>query len=214
VTNELQPWERQRDEDGKLESNLWFDRFTRYRLLGASRSLLGCVNDERVLKRNEKSNYTPGSWRKAFKDWHWDERVKAWDEFKRAEDEALWDKRRDDVRANDWASSIALRDRAQQMRKFPLAQVVKDKVVQHDAQGRPTVIERSIVNPVRWSQADMARFEKVASDLARLAAEMETARTDVTTGGEPLTKGYTILAHPDMWPDKGNQPVSEDEQTD
>ena len=186
MENEAQSWERQRNEDGKLESNLWFDRFTRYRLLGASRSLLGCVNDERVTKGNTKSNqnYTPGSWRRAFKIWHWAERVKVWDEFKRAEDEKMWDDRRRDVRAADWKASIALRERAEQMRKFPLAQIEKVEKVYPD--GRVKAV--TIVHPVRWSQADLARFEKVASDLARLAAEMEQTRAavDVTTKGKKI----------------------------
>lgn len=186
MDEKAQPWDRQRDSDVNLESNLWYDRFTRYRLAGASRSLLGCVNDERVAKGRKRSNYTAGSWRRAAKKWNWDERAVAWDEYKRTEDEAEWDVRRREIREGEWGQARTLLDRAEQMLKFPLAQI--ERVEETYGDGRPKAV--TIVNPVRWGQRDIARFMRVASELGRLAAEMEQRRQAIEhsgPGGEPLT---------------------------
>lgn len=194
MDKETQAWNRQRDDDGKLESNLWYDRFTAYRLKGASRSLLGCVNEDRVTRGRKRSNYSPGSWRRAAKKWNWDKRAMAWDEYKRAEDEAQWDDRRCEIREREWSQAGTLLGRVEQMLKFPLAQI--DRVDRTDADGRPLAV--TVVKPVRWSQRDITRFMQVSSELARLAAEMEQRRQalDVTTGGEPLPQGtITIIEH-------------------
>lgn len=193
MDKEAQPWDRQRDNDGKLESNLWYDRFTTYRLKGASRSLLGCVNEERATKGRKRSNYTSGSWRRAAKKWDWDKRVLAWDEYKRTEDEALWDDRRREIRQGEWKQAKALVARAERMLKFPLEQVEKVETVYKDGRPKETVI----VMPVRWSQRDVTQFLKVASDLGRLAAEMEQRRqvVDLQSGGKPIPNVIAIVEH-------------------
>lgn len=80
---ETQPWDRQRDEYGELERNLWYDRFTRYRLQGSSRSLLEAVNQWRDTKGRERTYNTPPSWRRAHDRWRWKERAEQWDEHER-----------------------------------------------------------------------------------------------------------------------------------
>ena len=117
--------------------------------------------------------------------YHWQDRVDAQSEADNAADREYWADQRRQIRQADLKASVALRDRAEQMRKFPLAQV--EKVEEFYKDGRVKAV--TIVNPVRWSQADMARFEKVASELARLAAEMEQTRAvvDVTTKGEKIS---------------------------
>lgn len=80
-------WDRQRDGDGRLEPNLWYDRFTQYRLMGPGRSLLGCVNDDRDKKGQKRSNRIPGSWRRKAEEWRWKERAEAWDEAERERQE-------------------------------------------------------------------------------------------------------------------------------
>lgn len=79
----MNAWDRQRDGAGNLEPNLWYDRFTDFRLMGADRSLLGCVNAEKVRKGQKKTSYAPGSWRDAALKWDWRERAQAWDEEQR-----------------------------------------------------------------------------------------------------------------------------------
>lgn len=82
----MNTWDRQRDPNtGELESNLWYDRFTDFRLMGAGRSLLDCVNAEKATKGNKRQSHTPGSWSRAAKKWHWRERAEMWDEQQRQE---------------------------------------------------------------------------------------------------------------------------------
>jgi len=71
-------WEQQEGE-----SNLWFDRFTRYRLMGVKRSVLGCYNKEQAKEGKEKRNSPPASWSKAAKKWKWKSRCETWDEAER-----------------------------------------------------------------------------------------------------------------------------------
>ena len=117
--------------------------------------------------------------------YHWVARVAAWEAIKATADEAEWDERRRKIREGEWSQAQTLLDRAEQMLKFPLAQI--ERVEETYGDGRAKAV--TIVNPVRWSQRDIARFMQVASELGRLAAEMEQRRQvlDVTTGGETLT---------------------------
>ena len=88
-----QPWDRQRDEDGELEPNLWYDRFTDFRLMGPGRSLLESVNRVRDSKGRKRTKNVPTSWRRACERWSWRQRSEAWDASERrkriaAEEEA------------------------------------------------------------------------------------------------------------------------------
>lgn len=80
-----EPWERQRDEDGNLESNFWFDRFDRlYRPLGAERNLVAAYNAWRAeVGKGGRRHRIPTSWDNNSKRWHWKERAEAWDEAER-----------------------------------------------------------------------------------------------------------------------------------
>jgi len=174
---EVKPWERQRDENGELEPNRWFDRFTAYRLLGASRTLLGCVNEERAIKGHKKSSYTPGSWRKAFEVWNWATRAEAWDKHLRQEAEAQWEERRKEIKEREWEQAEKLIERAEKMLGYPLSEVI-----QTDQEGRQV-----IVKPVRWSQRDVTRFLETASKLARMAAGMGEAAQALNIDVSKLT---------------------------
>jgi hypothetical protein len=74
----LELWDRQ-----PLEPNLWYTRFERYRLAGASRSLLGTLNAELTEKGRKRQSKVPGAWNQAFRRWRWRERAEAWDEQER-----------------------------------------------------------------------------------------------------------------------------------
>ena len=75
------PWQRQRNEQGKLEPMFWFSRFDRYfRAQGPERSLLQAYNLWRRIERDrDASTGTPISWTNASKQWRWWERAEAWD---------------------------------------------------------------------------------------------------------------------------------------
>ena len=164
-----------------------------YALMGPGRSLGKLVSKYRL----NAEPLPPTRQHSRLKIWstryHWQDRVSAWEAIKTAEDEAQWDERRREIREGEWLRSQALLKRADRMLKFPLERVEKVETVYED--GRPK--EVVIVEPVRWSQRDIARFMQVASELARLAAEMEQRRQalDVTSGGKPLPNVITIIEH-------------------
>lgn len=179
-----QPWERQRDEDGNLEPNLWYDRYTAYRLMGASRSVLGCANQERVTKGREESGHAPGSWRNAAKKWDWDTRATAWDEYQRQQDEAKWQARRDEIREADWEQGNELRALAVRI----LAE--GPKFLKHSrklVKGRPRVVDEKgqVLDPgepdreiitVALDGRLALQAVKTGSQIQRLSGEMETDR--------------------------------------
>jgi len=84
-----QPWERQ-----KGEKNLWFDRFTRFRLMGPDRSLLAIYNEWQDTKGRKRTRTPATSWRKACDKWQWRKRAEAWDKFERQRGEAEYEAER------------------------------------------------------------------------------------------------------------------------
>jgi hypothetical protein len=72
------PWERQQGESG-----LWFDRFCLYLSLGPARTRLAAVHAEDRRQNRPLTRWTPGSWRDAFKKFHWEQRAQAYDEHRR-----------------------------------------------------------------------------------------------------------------------------------
>lgn len=94
-----EPWERQRDEDGNLESNFWFDRFDRlYRPQGPERSLLRAYNAWRVeVGKSASKKSVANSWDKVAKQWHWKGRAEAWDEAERQKRAVLEEQERTEM---------------------------------------------------------------------------------------------------------------------
>lgn len=77
-------WERQPGE-----TNLWFDRFVRFCLLGVRRSLDQVYRDELAANGREKprtdgkARRAPGAWRQKAKAFDWLGRAEAWDKERR-----------------------------------------------------------------------------------------------------------------------------------
>jgi hypothetical protein len=74
------PWEQLTGEP-----NRWFARFESFRLGGQSRSLLGCVNADRLARGADRSRSIPQAWANNAKRWRWRERAEAWDHAQRLE---------------------------------------------------------------------------------------------------------------------------------
>lgn len=163
MTDERKPWDRQRDDEGKLEPNRWYSRFTAYRLAGPNRSLLGCVNREREQKGIKRYNSVPGAWSRAFDKWRWRERAEAWDEHRRQEDEAKWQERREELREKEWDTASKLLEKAEQMLRFPVSKAIVEE-------------KNTIIEPAGWKFRDVTAIAETASKLARLASGIETAR--------------------------------------
>lgn len=64
------------------EPNLWFDRFTIYRLLGPKRSIR-FAHRQQAPKSLKKPQSLPGAWKDAAIQWTWKERAEAWDAARR-----------------------------------------------------------------------------------------------------------------------------------
>lgn len=75
-------WERQRDTDGTLEPNLWYDRFTDFRLMGPERSLLGLYRQwlkDKGRERQKLPTRAPQVWHDTAERWDWRRRAELWD---------------------------------------------------------------------------------------------------------------------------------------
>lgn len=96
-------WDRQEGE-----SNLWYDRFERFRLMGPHRSLLALYNDEMRDRAKEKDQpfkrkqAVSRPWHDKMVEFRWRERAEAWDEHlrqqQRLEDERLRAEEQEKVR--------------------------------------------------------------------------------------------------------------------
>ena len=109
--------------------------------------------------------------------WHWQDRLAAWQDIVRKEREAEWKRRGTEQREWEWNASRQLIERFEQMMRYPLSEQTVSEV---DEEGKPIV---TVVKPVRWTQRDTVAVAKVAAELARLAAEMETERRAVDVSG-------------------------------
>lgn len=77
MSDEPKAWERQPNEP-----LTWHKRFTRFRLMEPVRSIAAVFQEEEAERNREKPRTKPtGDWYEIAKEWSWEERVAAWDEF-------------------------------------------------------------------------------------------------------------------------------------
>lgn len=163
TNEELKPWDRLPEEN-----NLWFDRFTNYRLMGATRSLLGAVNAEKVLKGAKKTISVPEAWSIAHDRYNWKERAEAWDveqrQIREVEFQKFWQEHRDRMKR----LSGSLCERADTMLKHPLVkQEVKKTYIAKEAGEEIPVV--TVINPVKWSASTVTNYLQTADELAKSA---------------------------------------------
>jgi len=168
-------WERQPDEP-----NDWFDRFCRYKLFGATRSLLRAYNEERLRKRQKKSSAAPPGWREAAKTWNWKERAEAWDAAQQQKSEVRhersnrqWERRRRELRDSEWKLAERLIKQADVM-----LQRLENPISEEDFK-------------VKWTMRDITQFLETADKLGRLATasdripELDALQTLIEAGWVP-----------------------------
>lgn len=152
------------------EPNLWFDRFTLYRLLGPKRTLSATHRKESE-KSRKKSQYLPGSWRDAALQWNWKERAEAWDA-----------QRREDMECEAYevfSSGLALaHERVRSLKKCAER------------------IEKIITREKKPSSYLLEQWRGLLSDIAdELGERVKTTKTELTgKDGGPL---QTVLCLPD-----------------
>jgi hypothetical protein len=136
----------------------------------------------------------------------WVKRVTEWDQAaeKRrheAEEKAMhaeaaeWARRQRKVREKDYQTAQALREKAAEMLKYPIA----EKRVSKD--GKVTTIKAG-----RWSMADVIRGLQVASQLERLSCGLATEKTELTGADNtpivPVNSNPVVIVLPDNGRDK------------
>ena len=177
------PWGRQRDESGKLEPILWYQRFELYRQAGPSRKLLTVVNAYRVQTGQKESNYTPGSWRKMSERWDWQVRAEAWDEEEIERVKAEFRADCDAWRANRFKNANRAREKAEALLAFP---VTRQTRVGED--GATYIIEPVSSQTLK----DAISILKTADELARITTRetLPKVETDITSDGSAIN--FTI----------------------
>lgn len=181
-TADCKLWDRQQDEAGSLEPNRWYSRFEIYRRMGPDRSLLGACNIWRVRKGTKKYNAVPGAWTNAFTKWNWKVRAEAWDAHEKAEQDALWKSRRQQVKDQDFDQAQTLRDKVDEFLEVLSSFKRRSETEEIDEQGN---VVRVITIALNTSITQIASALKTASDLQRLAAEMLPPTQRIEHGSDP-----------------------------
>lgn len=164
-----QVWEQQPRESAKA-----YDAFLLYRDLGAERSLAA------VGQRLGKSKAICERWSAR---WSWVRRCAAYDTHlvrladeargRALEEEAVkWARRREAEREAQWHWAQRLRERAERMVAFPLAETTSED-------------GKTIIRPAKWTARDIATYVTTATMLAHSAMEAAPAEPEPATA--PLT---------------------------
>ena len=152
------------------EGSLWYRRFTRYRLIGPSRSVMKTYNDEREARGRGRSGKSPGqAWYTAYNRDRWEERAQAWDGFILEEEEKLWRERRTKIREREHSLVEQLFQKVEEMLMFPVAE---QETVTESEGGRVTNI--TVIKPADWKLRDITALLDTASKVGRLSSGMAT----------------------------------------
>jgi hypothetical protein len=174
------PWDKLPDE-----SEAAWRAFCHYRDTGPVERKL--VRTYRFVYNQPKAKSATGFVLKWAKDNKWKERAEAWDNRLHAVKQASvertveaeaadWARRREQVRDEAWANADKLVKKAVEMLTFPLATVERETAREEGPDGE-IIVHKTIVNPAGWKMRDAPVMLKIAEDLRRLAAGMETEIT-------------------------------------
>lgn len=97
----------------------------------------------------------------------WEERVRSKDLDEKRRDLILWTERQRTVKVDEWEMSRLLLQKAREMLEWP----IYDEEVKQEEDG--TYIIRQ---PARWNMRDIQAIAKVASELSRLATDMNQGK--------------------------------------
>ena len=192
-------WDRlYRKETGRQEPLMWYDRFTRFRLMGVARSVRQVYAEVRETRgKSKRFKNVPGAWNRAVEIWQWRQRAEAWDAYQRERMEERWHERRDTLQEQEWAMAQRLIERAELMLQWPLQETEVRREEIHDADGNLVEIHITVMAPAKWTPRDAAMMVKVASELGRLATGLDT--------GEPAGPPAPIIIMPITEPLPGRQ---------
>lgn len=169
-----------------------------YALLGATRSLRKLCDKyeehqerlnggERGIPEPPTLSYnTICDWSRRY---NWQKRVLQWEMLQRAEEAQRWEERRIQVREDDWSHATQLREIAQRIIDAAPAFINRTRKVVDEGTPQINNLEgemvragrpREVVVTVALDIGALEKIEKMASRLARLAAEMDESRSRLT----------------------------------
>lgn len=169
------------------ESELWFRRFRAW-LIHPKRSIKAVYRDElKQTKRKLTDDAIPPSiWSTAQKYYLWALRAEAYDRYTLKEDHIDYQKRRSELKDEQWRDAKMLREKARQMLDFPLTR----QTVKQGEDGRTTIV----IEPMRWGMSDVSKMLQLASELQGRSLEtysdmdeMKALEVLVQTGWLPPT---------------------------
>jgi hypothetical protein len=170
------------------EPLLWYNRFTRFRLMFPRRSVAAVFHGEQSSRNPEKPRRNPDNdWYNAAKRWQWEERAEAYDAAQFAEEEK--------IRARVMRSGFAL----QHNRILALQKQLEDLIAMTAEQDKVWVPDvKAIGNGPDAERVDLvqfndALFKEVREYLTDIAEEMgERVKKQITTH-RGLSKMYVDL---------------------
>src|SRR5256885_3768892 len=98
MDEERKIWEQQQDEP-----DLWYGRFRVFLRLGTRRSVNAVFEKESKKKKEEARTNTGPRWYEAAKEWNWETRARAHDEYVRAEEDRIIAEERDKIMRSGFA---------------------------------------------------------------------------------------------------------------
>lgn len=172
-----QAWERQEGED-----TMWYDRFLVFLRMGPSRTMLGAVHlvEEAEKSREKQSSKTPGAWNDAAKEWNWQKRAEAWDDYRRKQ-----------VFTQGNAYDVA---RVEKLNKY-------SERIEQELDKMFTAMPKK----PRKGWFNHFMYEKYLQSLDALAQETggRVKKQDITSAGEKLDGPHVIFYMPETKPEEG-----------
>lgn len=188
MNGERKLWEQMVDEG---EPVLWFERFTRFRLMYPKRSIVDVFLEEEVKNtrgeeiRGKPRTEAPGHWYEEAKKWRWKERVAAWD--------AHWIAEQDEIIEEERARVLRTGFAVQHRRIQELDRLVNKLIEMTEDEDKVWVPDvKAIGNGPNAQRVDLVNFNAPLFTLIRgyqadIAAEMgeRVKKKDITVTEMP-----------------------------
>lgn len=155
-----------------------------YALMGARRSLRELADRYKLYSSEPQAKNPPTrkaatlfAWSARF---DWVARVNRNDELEQERTIEEWRERQSEIRDQGWKMGQALLKRAEKMLAFPLSKSTTERIEKEKTEEGDIIVHKHItVEPTTWTDRTIYSMAKVANELCRLAAEMETDRIKV-----------------------------------
>lgn len=125
----------------------------------------------------------------------WQARIGDWEELNRVGEEAEWKERQRQIRQQDWSHAQRLRELADKILEAAPAFVKRrERLERGEPDAKGNRVDTKIVT-VALDGHLLTKLEKLASDLGRLAAEVQppVQEVDVKSGGQPISIREVIV---------------------